>query len=259
MGADADCGSIVGNGVANMATAEKARRESVIAHAARAVAAGLGPAPAIDISARISDSLLITPAGAHCDRLRPAMMALMSLNGEYGAWAGPMKPSNEWRMHLDIARARPDVGAVVRFQSPYATALAMTHKSIPAAHAMIALFGSPVIRCAKYAPAGTKELAVLALEALGEGHAALLGNYGVLATGGTLEAAFARAIELESLARLYAIALSVGRPAILSDEEVLRIAERQKAHGGDIEAWIRAPVTEAKAKAPAKRSPRSKT
>jgi len=36
-----------------------------------------------------------------------------------------------------------------------------------------------------------------------------------------LEAA-PRAIELESLARLYAIALSVGRPAILSDEEVRR-------------------------------------
>ena len=108
------------------------------------------------------------------------MITPMPLGGEYGAWAGPMKPSGEWRIHLDIARARPDVGAIVRFQSPYATALAMARRSIPAAHSMIALFGSPVIRCANYAPFGTKELAVLALEGLGEGHAVLLGNYGAL-------------------------------------------------------------------------------
>jgi len=81
-----------------------------------------------------------------------------------------MKPSNEWRLHLDLARARPYVGAIVRFQSPNATALAMANKSIPAAHSAIALFGSPVIRCSKYAPERTKELA-LAHEALGEEHA----------------------------------------------------------------------------------------
>ena len=85
---------------------------------------------------------------------------------------------------------------------------------------MIALFGGPIVRCAKYAPAGTKELAGSTLEALNQGHAVLLSNYGALTTGATLEAALVRAQELETLARLYAIALLVGRPAILSDEEV---------------------------------------
>ena len=136
----------------NMATTEKALRESVIAHGARVVEAGLGGAPAGDISARFSDKLLITPSGTQYAALRPAMIAAMPLGGEYGAWKGPMKPSGEWRIHLDVARARPDVGAIIRFQSPYATALAMTRTSIPAAHSMIALFGAAVIRCTKYAP-----------------------------------------------------------------------------------------------------------
>ena len=156
--------------------------------------------------------MLITPNGASSAGLRPPMIALMPLAGEYGAWKGPMKPASEWRIHLDIARARPDVGAVVRFQSPYATALAMARKAIPAAHPMIALFGAPIIRCAKYAPAGGKELAGLTLEALDKGHAVLLGNYCALTTGATLEAALIRARELETLARLYAIALTLGRP-----------------------------------------------
>jgi L-fuculose-phosphate aldolase len=237
----------------DMATTEKALRESIVAHGARIVALGLGDARDCDISARFQDSLLITPSGANYASLRPAMIALMPLVGEYGAWAGPIKPSGEWRIHLDIARARPDIGAIVRFQSPYATALAMARKPIPAAHSMIALFGGPIVRCAKYAPAGTKELAGSTLEALDKGHAVLLSNYGALTTGATLAAALVRAQELERLSRLYAIALSIGRPAILSDEEVGRIAERFKSNGADVDARIGPPAKSgAKAGAAAK-------
>jgi L-fuculose-phosphate aldolase len=243
-----------------MATTGKALRALIVVHGARIVEAGLGGAPDGDISARLSDSILITPSGSRYAELRPAMIAQMPLAGEYGAWKGPTKPSGEWRIHLDIARARPDIGAIVRIQPPYATALAMAHKSIPAAHSMIALFGNPVIRCARYAPSGTKELAAAALEALGDdGHAALLANYGAITTGRTLESAVARAIELESFARLYAIALSVGRPAILSDEEVARVAERLKSSGGDIEARIVGAHPQAKARSTAKRPAKSKS
>ncbi len=221
-----------------MATTEKALREAIVAAAARIADAGFGGASGGDISARFSDSILVTPSGAPYRTLRPPMLALMPLGGEYGAWKGPTKPASEWRIHLDIARARPDVGAVVRFQSPYATALAMNHKAIPAVHPMIALFGAAEIKCAKYAPMGAKELADLALAALGQGHAALLGNYGAVTTGGTLHAALLRAFELETLARIYAVALTLGRPKVLSDEEASRIGERLKTAGADIEARI---------------------
>jgi L-fuculose-phosphate aldolase len=237
-----------------MAANEKALRESIIACGASLVAAGLGAATGGDISARSDDSLLITPSGVGYASLRPAMIARMPLVGEYGSWKGPTKPTGEWRIHLEIARARPDIGAIVRFQPPHATALAMARKDIPAAHTMIALFGSPIVRCAKYAPAGTTELAAVTLEALGQSHAVLLGASCALTTGATLEAALIRARELETLARLYAIALSVGRPAILSDEEVARIAERLKSNGTDVEARIAPPAkARAKTKAPAKR------
>jgi L-fuculose-phosphate aldolase len=237
-----------------MAANEKALRESIIAHGLSLVAAGLGAAAGGDISARFDDALLITPSGASYASLRPAMIARMSLVGEYGSWKGPVKPSGEWRIHLDIARARPDIGAIVRFQSPYATALAMARKDIPATHTMIALLGGPIVRCAKYAPAGTTELAAVTLEALGQSHAVLLSNSCALTTGATLEAALIRARELETLARLYAIALSVGRPAILSDDEVARIAERLKSNGAGVEARLAPPAKAgAKAKAPAKR------
>ena len=76
----------------------------------------------------------------------------MPLNGEYGAWSGPLKPSTEWRFHLDIMRARPDVGAIVHSHPPYCTTLAALNRPILAAHYMIAYFGGSVIECARYAP-----------------------------------------------------------------------------------------------------------
>ncbi len=236
-----------------MATTEKALRELIIAHGANVVAAGLDDGRVGDLSTRFEDSLLTTPSGASCASLRPAMIARMPLVREYGGWRGSMKPTGEWRIHLDIVRARPDIGGIVRFQSPYATALAMGRKSIPAAHSMIALFDAPIVRCAKYASAGTNELAGLTLEALDHGHAVLLSNYCALTTGPTLEEALVRARELERLARLYAIALSLGRPAILSDEEVGRIGERLKSNGADVQSRIAALMdTKSKSKAPAK-------
>ncbi len=243
-----------------MAISEKTLRESIVMAAARVADAGFGGASSGDMSVRFADTILITPSGTPYRALRPQMLALMPLAGEYGAWKGQTKPASEWRIHLDIARARPDVHAVVRFQSPYATALAMAHKAIPAAHPMIALFGVAEIKCTKYAPMGSKDLAEAALDALGAGHAALLGNYGALTTGGTLEAALARAIELEILAKLYAIALSLGRPRVLSDEEAFRIGERLKTSGADIEARVEALAAEsaspAKAKLKVKRAAR---
>jgi L-fuculose-phosphate aldolase len=95
---------------------------------------------------------------------------------------------------------------------------------------MIALFGGPSVKCTKYAPFGAKELAELVLEGLGDRHAVLLGNQGALTTGATLAGATRRAVELENIARMYYLAIAAGRPAILSDEEVARIAERLKSY-----------------------------
>ena len=58
----------------------------------------------------------------------------------------------------------------------------------------------------------------------------LLGNHGAIAVGPDLDVAMHRARELEALARIYYLAISVGRPAILSDEEVGRIVERFKGY-----------------------------
>ena len=218
-----------------MGTKEKDLRAAMIAHCRAMNAAGANSGAAGNVSARCGEAMLITPASVPYDLLRPEMIALMPLNGEYGAWSGPLKPSTEWRFHLDIMRARPDVGAIVHSHPPYCTALATLNRPILAAHYMIAQFGGPMIECTRYAPFGTKELSELAVAGLGEQHAVLLGNHGAIAVGPDLDVALHRARALEALAQVYYLAISVGRPAILSDEEVGRIVERFKGYGGGAE------------------------
>lgn len=226
---------------------EKELRAAIVAQCRAMNAAGLNQGTAGNISARIGEAMLITPSAIPYDVMRPDMLALMPLGGEYGAWSGAYKPSTEWRFHLDIMRAREDVGAIVHCHPAYATALSMLHKPIPAAHYMIAAFGGPTVRCTGYAPYGTKELSDLAVAGLEARNGVLLGNHGMIAVGETLAQAMWRASELETLAKMYHLALAVGEPVILSDDEIMRTVERFKTYGRGPEAEVAAQVAPKKA------------
>ena len=155
----------------------------------------------------------------------------MPINGEYGAWSGPLKPSTEWRFHLDIIRARPDVGAIAHFHPPFCYALAMLHKPILAAHYMIALFGGPIVKCTKYAPFGTKELADLAVAGLGDRHAVLLGNHGAMPPAPDLDSrCFARENSRFWRACTISPSASAGRRSFPTRRSA-RIVERFKGYG----------------------------
>lgn len=184
-----------------------------------------------NLSARCGDAMLITPSAVPYDRLTPEMIAKMPLQGEYGAWSGPLPPSSEWRFHLDILRAKADVGAIVHTHALHATTLSLLHKPIPAVHYMIAAFGGPTIRCTKYAPFGSKELSDVVLEGLNDRQGVILGQHGMVVTGHDLGQALWRAVELETLAKMYLLALSVGQPFVLSDDEIMRTVEKFKSYG----------------------------
>jgi L-fuculose-phosphate aldolase len=210
---------------------EQALRRDIIEACRRMNGAGINQGTSGNISARFGDVLLITPSGVPYEEMSPEDIAAMPIAREYGSWIGPMRPSSEWRFHLDIIRARPEVGAVVHAHSPYATALAICGREIPAMHYMIAATGGPSVRVAPYATYGTKELSDNALAALQGRTCCLLANHGMIALGPTLKRAMWLAIELETLARQYYLTLGIGGPQILSDEEVAHVIERFKDYG----------------------------
>lgn len=210
---------------------EVALRRAIVAACRHMNAIGINQGTSGNISARHGEVMLMTPSGVPYEELEPEDLATMTLTGEPGAWEGRLRPSSEWRFHVDIMRARPEVGAIVHTHSLYATTLAIARKEIPACHYMIAAAGGPSIRCATYATFGTQELSEKALEALEDRTCCLLANHGMIATGPELKRAMWLAVELETIAKQYYLSLCIGGPVILPDAEIARVQERFKSYG----------------------------
>jgi L-fuculose-phosphate aldolase len=214
-----------------MADTELHLRKTIIDKCRWMNASGLNQGTSGNISARHGETMLISPSATPYDVLTPDMIAAMPIDGEYGSWTGPLKPSTEWRFHLDIMKARPDVGGIVHTHATYSTVLAIARKEIPACHYMMAAFGGTSVRVAGYARFGTKELSDHALKALENRTACLLANHGMIATGATLEKAMWLAVELETIARQYYLTLAIGGPVLLSEADIQETAAAFGSYG----------------------------
>lgn len=214
-------------------SAESELRRQLIAQGLRMNAAGLNQGTSGNLSVRWGDGLLVTPSGIPYDELAPQDIVAMRMDGSF---EHRLAPSSEWRIHRDLYAARPDVHAVVHAHPLHCTALAMRGMAIPAAHYMVAAFGGPDVRCAPYHTYGTQALSDAALKALQGRNGCLLANHGMLATGATLKKAMWRAIEMEALAHQYILALQLGGPVILPDDEIAVVVEKFKGYGPKDEA-----------------------
>lgn len=207
---------------------EQVLRQKMVAAARRLTELGLNRGTSGNIGARCGPSFLITPSGVPAEDLSPEAMVAMDFSG---ATVGSGKPSSEWRFHRDILAARPEVGVVVHTHSRYATSLACLQREIPAFHYMIAVAGGDTIRCTPYAIFGSQALSDLALQALEDRKACLLGNHGMIALGVDLADALAVAVEVESLCEQYWTALQLGQPKLLSASQMQAVLEKFKGYG----------------------------
>lgn len=207
---------------------DNAVRQAIIDACREMNRVGINQGTAGNISVRWGGGLLVTPSGIPYETLEPEDIVFMEMDGSY---EHPLVVSSEWRFHRDILKARPEVNAVVHAHPIYATGFAICGLEIPAVHYMIAAAGGPTIRCAPFASYGTPELSALALEALVGRTCTLLANHGMIATGADLDQTMWRAVEVEALCRQYAVALQVGLPRVLSDEEIAATVEKFKDYG----------------------------
>lgn len=205
-------------------------RQAIVDQCRRMNAIGLNQGTSGNISARFGRRMLITPSAIPYDEMTAEMIASMEIAGE-GGWEGSWKPSSEWRFHLDLMRARPDVGAIVHTHAIYCTTLAIARRPIPAVHYMMAGFGGMDIRCADYATFGTKALSKAVLAAMEGRNACLMANHGMIAAGADLDKAMWLAVELETLARQYFNTLLIGGPVLLNKAEIADAAKSFAGYG----------------------------
>jgi len=209
---------------------ETTLRAEIVACARELDASGLNRGASGNISARCGEALLITPSAIPASQLEPEMLALMPLDGS-GRWEGPLKPSSEWRLHIDLMRMRSDFDSVVHTHSPFATILSIARKPIPAIHYMMAAFGGPEIRCSDYVCYGTAGLSDAVLRTLGDMAGCLIGNHGMIVGGPNLTRAAWLAHELEALAHQYFHLLQIGGGHVLNADELAETARGFAGYG----------------------------
>ena len=207
---------------------EQEKREAIIAHCLKLNSCGLNHGASGNISIRHGDGFLISPTSTPYHLLTPEMISSVNMDGDA---EGPIAPSSEWRIHRDIYARRPDIHSVVHAHPTYSTVLAIHGKEIKAIHYMIAIFGGSNVRVAPYAIYGSQELADHAVTALEDRTGCLLAHHGSITIGSSLEEAFWRMEELETLAERYHNALALGEPPLLSDSQVKDVIDKISGYG----------------------------
>ena len=207
------------------------QRNQIIEYSLKLNSTNLSPLRSGNISLRGRegdiDGYLITPSGKKYETLKPEDIVFMGLNEEEEN-NSTNKPSSEWRFHRDIYVNKKEAHAIVHAHSPHATAVSSHGKPIPPFHYMVALAGGDDIKCAKYATFGTEELSKNVIKALENRSACLMSNHGQVAFGKNLEDTFELAQEIENICHQYIIALRLGKPKILSLEEMKKVLDKAK-------------------------------
>ena len=202
---------------------EQESREQLLATSRRMVELGLNRGTAGNASVRLGDGMLITPSALPVAEMKTDSMVRMDLEGRVLQGG---KPSSEWRFHRDIFVARPEIGAVLHMHSTFATTIACLGKDVPAVHYHIAIAGGDSIRCTPYTIFGEQNLSDLALEALHDRKACLLGNHGMIALGKDLADALSVAHEVEYLCEIYWRTLQAGTPQILTVQQMHAVKQK---------------------------------
>jgi L-fuculose-phosphate aldolase len=183
-----------------------------------------------NISVRLAaDRILTTPTGVSKGFMTPEMCVVTDLDGV--KVRGERNASSELKMHLEVYRQRPDVGAVVHAHPPTATGFAVA--GVPLNRAVLAevittLGGIPI---AAYATPSTAELPAAIREHIKSHDGLLLANHGALAVAPDLFAAYYRMETIEHFAKISLVARSLGRENLLSRDEVTRLQNLRGMYG----------------------------
>ena len=179
-----------------------------------------------NISARDAESglVVIKASGIRYEEMGPEHMLVMDMNG--ALVEGGFKPSSDVYTHLYIYKHRPDVFGVVHTHSRYATAFAAVGQPIPCVlTAMGDEFGGP-IPCGGFALIGDEAIGKVVIESIGASPAILLKNHGVFTIGKNAEAAVKAAVMVEDVAATVWMALQIGSPDVIPQEDVDKLHKR---------------------------------
>lgn len=192
--------------------------QTFVAQAHRVGELGLTICSSGNLSWRIGDEALISGTGSWVPSLREDQVSVCEV--ATGKVLNDVRPSMESVFHLGVMRQREDVGAVLHFQSPYATQIACSpvRPQNYNVTAEIPLHVGRVIPEIPFFRPGSPELAEAVVNALATHNSALMLKHGQVVCGKDFDDAIQRAMFFEMACRICVLADM--HPAVLTEEEV---------------------------------------
>jgi len=208
--------------------AEEAR-ENIVSISGELSSLGLVHGSWGNVSLRVDrQSFAVTPSGVEYRFLKPREVSIVGLDLSR---KGGGKPSLESPLHAEVYR-QGKARAVVHTHPAFASSFALARKSLPPVLEEVAQAVGGEVKCAPYAPPGSRELAEEAVRALGDRSAAFLSHHGLVAVGETLEEALKVSLVVEKACKSYLFATLLGEVEPLPEGEVGEL-RRLYLGGGD--------------------------
>ncbi len=162
--------------------------------------------------------VLVTPSGMLYETMVPSDIVVLDIEGN--TIEGTRKVSVDTDAILYILKKLPEVNSVIHTHQVYASAVGLVEDVLPAAVTTLPNACLGPINVAPFRSAASLEMGIIAVEYLNNKRAVILKNHGVITVGGTLKEALYSAVYLEDAAKTYIMSKVLGKPAILTEEQV---------------------------------------
>jgi ribulose-5-phosphate 4-epimerase/fuculose-1-phosphate aldolase len=140
----------------------------------------------------------------------PEDFLVMDMEGRKLAGTGEVP--GEYPIHLDILKARPDVGSVIHYHGMYSTAFTTSEQILRPIHLMGTLFHDGVPIYPDVRLVSDRQRGQALAQSLGTHRAVLLRAHGAAITGATIEEAVGGAFLFEENAHRACLAAGLGKP-----------------------------------------------
>lgn len=179
------------------------------------------------------ESFLCTPTGVSKGFMHPDDVLTVNHRGErIRDNANGREPTSEFKLHLAIYAARPDVTAVIHSHPPHATAFAVCNETLPEGiHPEAELFLGTV-PTAPYATPGTQAAADVVADLITpQTNTVLMANHGCVCFSNSLTDAYHKLEILDAYCRLLLLARQVGQPRPLTEPQLKELRDLKARNG----------------------------